>query len=72
MSNEHVGGNGLDKRYKHLSLLPIACDFIVGGLIRIATGSETDRITTAAGIVSPSVENPTGVNVELLVIATGA
>ncbi|MRS10308.1 branched-chain amino acid transport system II carrier protein [Bacillus anthracis] len=46
--------------------------FMVAGLIRIATGSATVALTTAAGIVSPIVENTTGVNLELLVIATGA
>ena len=56
---------------EHLALSPIVLAFIVAGLIRIATGSATVALTTA-GIVSPIVENTTGVNLELLVIATGA
>lgn len=57
---------------EHLALSPIVLAFMVAGLIRIATGSATVALTTAAGIVSPIVENTTGVNLELLVIATGA
>ena len=57
---------------EHLALSPIVLAFIVAGLIRIATGSATVALTTAAGIVSPIAENATGVNLELLVIATGA
>jgi H+/gluconate symporter-like permease len=46
--------------------------FLIAGLIRIATGSATVALTTAAGIVSPVVQQMSGVNLELLVIATGA
>jgi H+/gluconate symporter-like permease len=55
-----------------LSLSPIVLAFMVAGLIRIATGSATVALTTAAGIVSPIIANMSGVNLELLVIATGA
>ena len=44
------------------SLISIVLAFMVAGLIRIATGSATVALTTAAGIVSPIVENTTGVN----------
>lgn len=54
----------------HLS--PLVLAFIVAGLIRIATGSATVALTTAAGIVAPIVAHMHGVNLELLVIATGA
>ncbi|EIA21164.1 gluconate:H+ symporter (GntP) family transporter [Listeria fleischmannii 1991] len=54
----------------HLS--PIVMSFCVAGLIRVATGSATVALTTAAGIVAPIVESMTGVNTALLVIATGA
>ncbi|WEG11946.1 gluconate:H+ symporter [Pullulanibacillus sp. KACC 23026] len=54
----------------HLS--PLVLAFVVAGLIRIATGSATVALTTAAGIVSPIIQHMTGVNLELLVITTGA
>jgi GntP family gluconate:H+ symporter len=56
----------------NLSISPIVLAFLVAGLIRIATGSATVALTTAAGIVSPVIANMSGVNLELLVIATGA
>ncbi|ANX11531.1 2-keto-3-deoxygluconate permease [Fictibacillus arsenicus] len=55
-----------------LSLSPLVMAFIIASLIRIATGSATVALTTAAGIVSPIIEHMSGVNLELLVIATGA
>ncbi|MCU5444491.1 GntP family permease [Bacillus cereus] len=65
-------GNAIAQMSEHLALSPIVLAFMVAGLIRIATGSATVALTTAAGIVSPIIENTTGVNLELLVIATGA
>lgn len=56
----------------HMHLSPIVMSFVIAGLIRVATGSATVALTTAAGIVAPIVENMTGVNMSLLVIATGA
>ena len=55
-----------------MSLSPLVLAFLIAGLIRIATGSATVSLTTAAGIVAPIVANMSGVNLELLVIATGA
>lgn len=55
-----------------LSLSPLLLAFMIAGLIRIATGSATVALTTAAGIVSPIIAEMQGVNLELLVIATGA
>jgi len=55
-----------------MSLSPLVLAFLIAGLIRIATGSATVALTTAAGIVAPIVANMSGVNLELLVIATGA
>lgn len=57
---------------ENLSLSPLVMAFIIASLIRIATGSATVALTTAAGIVSPIIEHMSGVNLELLVIATGA
>ncbi|MFJ7184619.1 GntP family permease [Lysinibacillus xylanilyticus] len=65
-------GTSIGQMSEHLSLSPIVLAFMVAGLIRIATGSATVALTTAAGIVSPIIQNMSGVNLELLVIATGA
>ncbi|MGG0791132.1 gluconate:H+ symporter [Peribacillus simplex] len=65
-------GTAIASMSEEISLSPIILAFLVAGLIRIATGSATVALTTAAGIVSPVVANMTGVNLELLVIATGA
>ncbi|MCM3675424.1 MULTISPECIES: gluconate:H+ symporter [Peribacillus] len=65
-------GTAIASMSQEISLSPIVLAFLVAGLIRIATGSATVALTTAAGIVSPVVANMTGVNLELLVIATGA
>jgi gluconate:H+ symporter, GntP family len=45
--------------------------WLVAALIRVATGSATVAITTAAGIIAP-IATTTPVNVELLVLAMGA
>jgi gluconate transporter len=65
-------GTSIAQMSEQLSLSPIVLAFMVAGLIRIATGSATVALTTAAGIVSPIVVHMSGVNLELLVIATGA
>lgn len=65
-------GTAIASMSEEISLSPIVLAFLVAGLIRIATGSATVALTTAAGIVSPVVANMAGVNLELLVIATGA
>ncbi|MGV3465271.1 MAG: gluconate:H+ symporter [Heyndrickxia sp.] len=65
-------GDTIGQMAQHFSLSPLVLAFIIAGLIRIATGSATVALTTAAGIVSPIIQHMTGVNLELLVIATGA
>ncbi|CDQ39029.1 MULTISPECIES: GntT/GntP/DsdX family permease [Virgibacillus] len=65
-------GETIAQMAQHFSLSPIVLAFVVAGLIRVATGSATVALTTAAGIVSPVIANMSGVNLELLVIATGA
>lgn len=57
---------------EHFSLSPLLLAYVIAVLIRVATGSATVALTTAAGIVAPIVSHMTGVNMELLVIATGA
>ncbi|MDQ0199769.1 GntP family permease [Neobacillus ginsengisoli] len=65
-------GNTIAQMAQNLSLSPLVLAFLIAGLIRIATGSATVALTTAAGIVSPVIQHMSGVNLELLVIATGA
>jgi GntP family gluconate:H+ symporter len=54
----------------HISLLLLA--WLLAAAIRVATGSATVAMTTAAAIVAPLVAHTPGVHPELLVIATGA
>jgi GntP family gluconate:H+ symporter len=54
------------------SLSPILLGWMIACLIRIAAGSATVAITTAAGIIAPIVQTMPGVNLELLVVAMGA
>ena len=54
----------------HISILLLG--WLVAALIRVATGSATVAITTAAGIIAPIAAASTGVNLELLVLAMGA
>jgi GntP family gluconate:H+ symporter len=46
--------------------------YLVSALIRVATGSATVAMTTAAGIVAPVLAMTPGANLELVVLATGA
>lgn len=57
---------------QHFNVSPLVLAFVIAVLIRVATGSATVSLTTAAGIVAPIVAHMSGVNMELLVIATGA
>jgi GntP family gluconate:H+ symporter len=51
---------------------PLILAWIVAALIRVATGSATVAMTTAAGIVAPIAVAMPGTSAELLVLATGA
>ena len=51
---------------------PLLLAWIVAALIRVATGSATVAMTTAAGIVAPIALATPGTSPELLVLATGA
>jgi GntP family gluconate:H+ symporter len=51
---------------------PLLLAWIAAALIRVATGSATVAMTTAAGIVAPIALATPGTNAELLVLATGA
>jgi GntP family gluconate:H+ symporter len=54
----------------HVPLLILA--WLLAALMRLATGSSTVAMSTAAGIVAPIALHATGVRPELLAIATGA
>jgi GntP family gluconate:H+ symporter len=51
---------------------PLLLAWSIAALIRVATGSATVAMTTAAGIVAPIALATPGTSAELLVIATGA
>jgi GntP family gluconate:H+ symporter len=56
--------------HSHISLLFLA--WLLAAMMRLATGSATVAMTTAASIVAPIALHTTGVHPELLAIATGA
>lgn len=56
--------------HAHVSLLFLA--WLVAALVRLATGSATVAMTTAAGIVAPIALQVGGVRPELLALATGS
>jgi GntP family gluconate:H+ symporter len=51
---------------------PLLLGWLIAALIRLATGSATVAITTAAGILAPMVSSTPGLNIELMVLAMGA
>jgi GntP family gluconate:H+ symporter len=51
---------------------PVLLAWSVAAVIRVATGSATVAMTTAAGIVAPIAAAIPGTSAELLVLATGA
>src|SRR6185295_5452200 len=65
-------GAAIAEQASHWHLSPLFFAWLVGALIRVATGSATVAITTAVGIVAPIVTGVPGVNLELLVVAMGA
>jgi GntP family gluconate:H+ symporter len=54
----------------HVPMLLLA--WLLAAMMRLATGSSTVAMTTAAGIVAPLALHSTGVRPELLAISTGA
>ena len=55
-----------------LQLSPLLLGWVIAALLRIAVGSATVAIVTAAGIMAPVAAAVPGTNVELLVVALGA
>jgi gluconate:H+ symporter, GntP family len=56
----------------HGHMPPVLLAWLVAALIRVATGSATVSMVTAAGIVAPLAAANPGIRPELLVLATGA
>src|SRR6202034_2599384 len=56
--------------HAHIRLLVLA--WLVAAAVRVATGSATVAMTTAAGIIAPIALQVHGAQPELLAIATGA
>jgi GntP family gluconate:H+ symporter len=65
-------GEAIANLAKGTHLSPLLLGWLVAALIRVATGSATVAISTAAGILAPIVTQAPGTNVELLVVAMGA
>lgn len=55
----------------HLQLPPLLYGWLIAAFIRVATGSATVAITTAAGLLTPLLAAHPDVNRELLVLALG-
>jgi GntP family gluconate:H+ symporter len=65
-------GGAITTAVASLSLSPIVFGWLVAALLRIAVGSATVAITTAAAIVAPLLVSAPDTNRELLVVALGA
>jgi GntP family gluconate:H+ symporter len=65
-------GGAITTAVASLSLSPIVFGWMVAALLRIAVGSATVAITTAAAIVAPLLVSAPETNRELLVVALGA
>jgi len=65
-------GNAITDRALGSHVSPLLLAWTVAALIRVATGSATVAMTTAAGIVAPIAIATPGTSPELLVLATGA
>ena len=55
-----------------LALSPLVLGWLIASVLRVAVGSATVAVVTAAGIMAPLVAGMPGVNRELLVIAIGS
>jgi GntP family gluconate:H+ symporter len=74
--NQVLVQSGVGKAIAHVAIgshaSPLLLAWVVAALIRVATGSATVAMTTAAGIVAPIAVAAPGTSAELLVLATGA
>jgi len=65
-------GDAIAALVEGLAVSPLILGWLVAALIRVATGSATVAISTAAGILAPVVVGGPETNRELLVLAMGA
>jgi GntP family gluconate:H+ symporter len=65
-------GNAIADLARGTDISPLLFGWLVAALIRVATGSATVAISTAAGIVAPMATSVPGTNLELVIIAMGA
>lgn len=65
-------GDAIAGLVKAAPVSPLILGWLVAALIRVATGSATVAISTAAGILAPVAASTPGLNLELLVLAMGA
>ena len=65
-------GGAITAAVSSLALSPLMFGWLVAALLRIAVGSATVAITTAAAIVAPLLTTAPDTNRELLVVALGA
>jgi GntP family gluconate:H+ symporter len=71
LNNSGVG-EALATMGKSFALSPLLLAWIIAGMLRIAVGSATVAVTTAASIMLPLVQADPHINKELLVLAMGA
>lgn len=65
-------GDTLARLAGRLEIPPLLLGWLVAAAMRVATGSATVAVTTAAGLLGPLVATVPGLNRELLVVAMGA
>jgi GntP family gluconate:H+ symporter len=66
------GAGGVIAALAAASNVSVLLGWLIAAALRVATGSATVAISTAAGIVAPMTAASPGVNLELLVLAMGA
>jgi len=65
-------GNALADVGKNMHMSPLLLGWLIAGMLRVAVGSATVSVQTAAGIMLPLVQADPHINKELLVLSMGA
>jgi GntP family gluconate:H+ symporter len=65
-------GDALATVGSSMHMSPLLLGWLIAGMMRVAVGSATVSVTTAAGIMLPIVQHDPTINKELLVLAMGA
>jgi len=65
-------GDAFAEMAKNSKLSPLLLGWLIAALIRVATGSATVGITTAASFMAAALKETPGVSPELLIVAMGA